>query len=437
MSKKFTFYSYDYEIILSKEYIRKIFIEHEISDIGEIDFRGLLKVKHIEDDAFDELINLKYIKIPATLYQLLNPRIIKYLDKLVAINIIFDTDNSEYHNEELNSNNYNFNTDILKNIKELLLTNNSLFSYLSNEGNNLPIKLINLFNLEAFTVSGIKLLPSAVDTIYKIINNNVKLKAICLNECDTDMDIDKDMFKNNINLNNLILFAIKLNKLDKDAFKYNINLSNIQINGNSLTNLHKDIFKYNINLKKIDIKYNTLSELDENIFKHNIKLKEINMKFNSLSVLDKNIFRFNTELEVLNISCNLINYIDPNLFIGLDKLHTLYLNNNKLKKIPFIIDNCIKLTELDLSNNNITVLPPVLKNIKKLNVSKNPIKLICNVIFKDLEILNIQNTDIKRLLFNNKYKLYNLKEICISSVSNINYIDKQLQDYIKKSDNKL
>jgi leucine-rich repeat protein SHOC2 len=98
----------------------------------------------------------------------------------------------------------------------------------------------------------------------------------------------------------------------------------------------------------------------------------------------------NKSTESLNLNnCN-IKILPPNL-AQLIQLKNLYIENNKLIFIPEI--GClIQLEDLSLENNEITLLPESfsnLKQLKSLNLNRNPLKCLSGNLFVNFQCLSI------------------------------------------------
>jgi Leucine-rich repeat (LRR) protein len=272
-----------------------------------------------------------------------------------------------------------------------------------------------------------------------IFNNFRNLQVLYLNYNDKLTNLDKDIFKYNIQLKKLSLISSKITELDKDIFKYNTQLIELNLSYNKLENLDKDIFKYNTQLKHLYLISNYIKELDSDIFKYNIQLIELNLSNNKLENLDKDIFKYNTQLTQLYISNNEISNINKDIFKYNTELKYLYLNYNKLTELDKnIFANLTQLEYLYISNNKLTELDK--------DIFKNNIKLL----YLHLPNNNFSNLDkdifvnliklLKLYLYNNNFSIldkdifkYNiqLNTLCIQN-NKITNLDKDIFTNLKQ-----
>lgn len=433
------------------------------------------EIIEIEDNTFDELKNLNELIINFDTLDKINSKTFKKLNKSnnFCLTIIYTPYNGfEEDDMYMFMNNVN-----LIDIHNLKLSIESLFL---NNNDPLPSNIFsNFIKLQKINLSQSYLneLPS------DIFNNNINLLDIDIS-LNNIKEIPEDIFYNNTKLLKLDISGNNIEHLSPYIFKYNTELKNLNISFNKITQLNENIFYNNVKLSKLSLNSNRISHLDNNIFKNTINIKILDLSDNCLKDLDTNIFnsckecleilwlkqnklttipncisyltnikklyinnnninklgisfKNNIHLEVLDLGYNKLEEIEPIMFHELCNLVSLHINHNKLNKIPSMIDNCEHLKLLYLNNNNITILPPVLKHIYLLDISKNPLKMINNVVFKNLRKIDITYTDIKRLTFNTKYNLHNIKKICINKInsdnnykSKLTYIDPVLNDYI-------
>ena len=96
----------------------------------------------------------------------------------------------------------------------------------------------------------------------------------------------------------------------------------------------------------------------------------------------------------------------PSFITSMSQLKFLYLDNNKLIFVPEI-GNFLLLEEMSIENNNLSLIPETfndLKNLKLLNLSKNPIKCLNSSLFGGFDKLTT-------LWMNNCELMYLPKEI--------------------------
>ena len=93
-------------------------------------------------------------------------------------------------------------------------------------------------------------------------------------------------------------------------------------------------------------------------------------------------------IDSINLSNRNLNEF-PRVFKSFDQLKYLYLDNNKLIFVPEI-GSFHQLEELSMEENGLTLIPETyfnLKNLKLLNLSKNPLRCINNNLFNNFSKL--------------------------------------------------
>lgn len=133
-----------------------------------------------------------------------------------------------------------------------------------------------------------------------------------------------------------------------------------------------------VNLSELELVRCDLERIPHSIFSlHN--LQEIDLKDNNLKTIEEIIsFQHLHRLVCLKMWYNQIAYI-PIQIGTLVNLERLYLNRNKIEKIPYQLFFCRKLRFLDLSHNNLTDIPPeigTLQNLQYLAVTANRVSRV-------------------------------------------------------------
>ncbi|XP_051906590.1 leucine rich repeat containing 8 VRAC subunit Aa [Hippocampus zosterae] len=156
-----------------------------------------------------------------------------------------------------------------------------------------------------------------------------------------------------------------------------------------------------VNLSELELVHCDLERIPHSIFSlHN--LQEINLKDNNLKTIEEIIsFQHLRRLVCLKLWYNQIAYI-PIQIGTLNNLEKLYLNRNKIEKLPSQLFFCHKLRFLDLSHNNLTVIPPdvgLLQNIQHFAVTENRIETLPTELFqcKKLRVLQLGNNCLETL----------------------------------------
>ncbi|OHT17443.1 hypothetical protein TRFO_12409 [Tritrichomonas foetus] len=213
-------------------------------------------------------------------------------------------------------------------------------------------------------------------------------------------------------------------------------LKQLSLNNNSLSSIPNDVAKAIItytNLKLLDLAYNSLTALPKEILNHpeismlilsqnnieNIdfseskKLRIIYLGNNKLTKIPKipnnvtqiflgcnqinEFFIQHQELISLSLSHNALQSIDANS--RLEKLVTLDISRNKIKKLPDFSLVTPNLFNLDASYNLITEFPKLSNSIKRIYIQYNKIREIPDFVFEyhSLFYLNIQHNCLEKI----------------------------------------
>ena len=288
------------------------------------------------------------------------------------------------------------------------------------------------------------------NNVIRIINNTLfiqKLNNISQEEIN---QIINEFFKTNIKLKseiNIIKFSnnIILNINNNILNNFN-NIETLIINNNTELSIHlneKNISK--IYITNNNIKTNRL-KTELSLFNFELtnleKLKTLYINNNNISkITDNNVFSSLSQLETLNLSHNQLSIIDNTLFSSLSNLKNLNLSHNQLS----IIDNTLfsslsELEELDLSHNQLSIIDNTifssLLQLETLNLSHNQLSIIYKNGFSslfNLINLNLSDNQLTNILFTKldtveKFKLINLK---ILNLNNNKIIINDFNTYCK------
>ncbi|VDK72014.1 unnamed protein product, partial [Litomosoides sigmodontis] len=143
-----------------------------------------------------------------------------------------------------------------------------------------------------------------------------------------------------------------------------LRLSNLQVNGTNLKYLYAD--------------NNELSQAI--IMPVPIRLVVFSIPSNRFTSLPEWLTDLQ-HIETISAHHNLLLHLPHRIFVGVSRLRNLYVNNNKIDRLPDAIENC-SLEVLSLHNNFIEALPDELlkaaNKLKSLNVSYNKLKRLPN-----------------------------------------------------------
>ncbi|XP_016306686.1 leucine rich repeat containing 8 VRAC subunit Aa [Sinocyclocheilus anshuiensis] len=186
-----------------------------------------------------------------------------------------------------------------------------------------------------------------------------------------------------------------LTKLPQVVTEVGVHLQKLSINNEGTKLMVLNSLKKMVNLTELELLRCDLERIPHSIFSlHN--LQEIDLKDNNLKTIEEIIsFQHLHRLVCLKLWYNQIAYI-PIQIGTLTNLERLYLNRNKIEKIPAQLFFCRKLRYLDLSHNNLTSIPAdigFLQNLQYFAVTANRIEALPPELFqcKKLRTLNLGN----------------------------------------------
>ncbi|XP_073697319.1 volume-regulated anion channel subunit LRRC8A [Garra rufa] len=192
-----------------------------------------------------------------------------------------------------------------------------------------------------------------------------------------------------------------LTKLPQVVTDVGMHLQKLSINNEGTKLMVLNSLKKMVNLSELELVRCDLERIPHSIFSlHN--LQEIDLKDNNLKTIEEIIsFQHLHRLVCLKMWYNQIAYI-PIQIGTLVNLERLYLNRNKIEKIPHQLFFCRKLRFLDLSHNNLTDIPSeigILQNLQYLAVTANRIEALPPELFqcKKLRTLNLGNNCLQSL----------------------------------------
>jgi Leucine-rich repeat (LRR) protein len=241
------------------------------------------------------------------------------------------------------------------------------------------LSFINLDNLEVLDVSHNELQVIPFQVFAPL--SRLQYLDISYNRIATFLDF---YFNPNRQLKSLFLNNNSLVKITSNALVNLKELETLDISSNKLDYIPKNMFDNFDQLRKLNISYNNFQNISSDAFKNLKNLRWLNMGGNRLRLLPPSLFTNNENIEDLRLEHTEITVIQNTNFKGLNNLEKLYIRNNGyLREIePFVFQDTLTITHLDISANVLTFLPLSLKALEKLEelrISNNPWACDCRM----------------------------------------------------------
>ena len=335
-----------------------------------------------DQDLFDSLTNLKYLRMVRNGITALDKDIFGGLTKLETLEIsenaitallpgVFDGLSSL---KTLHLNNNALTTlpadifDDLAALEQLYLYSNSLSSLPTDVFDGLTSSLTILY-VHRNSLS----LPSLHVDVFDGLTGLSQL-ALSYNKLTTVPD---GLFDETTALQYLYLNNNRISSVPENTFDGLTSLLWLYLSNNSLSSLNVNLFDETTALQQLYLHRNTLSSLDETVFDSLTALQQLYLDHNSLSSLAADTFDGLTALNTLYLNDNSLTTLDADLFDDLGNLKTLYLNDNGLTALPATLfedlDNSLQ--QLVLTDNSLSTLPAMvfagLTGLKGLDLSCN------------------------------------------------------------------
>lgn len=275
-----------------------------------------------------------------------------------------------------------------------------------------------------------------------------------------------NIFQSHANIQFLNVSFTGLEIITSNDFRYATRLLNFIASHNNLTKIPANLLPDSRKINFLDFSFNQIKTIDTNAFAdHNRYVQIFDLSNNLLKTIDNQVFRYFKHMRQMHLQNNLIEELIDGPFHAMPYLQTLDLSGNRLKSIncgdfPYfqsltelqlsrnylteLNTNCIrhelnyvlfiaenKLTSLNISQNLSEIhaaanqieqvfIENDLKNIKILDLVKNPIKNVSGVIKllgEQLKSLSISNCVIDELDENTFASFPHLELLWIRNVS--------------------
>lgn len=187
-------------------------------------------------------------------------------------------------------------------------------------------------------------------------------------------------------LNNIEELELEHNNLTEvnKGWLYGLRMLRVlRVNQNSISLIRPDAWEFCQKLEELDLSFNQLTRLEETAFVGLGLLERLHLGDNAISHLGEGAFSSLASLLSLDIRNNEISWAiedSVGVFVGMKKLVTLILQQNKIKSITKkAFDGLEELEHLDLSKNGImSVHPEALSHMKLKEFLLNSSSLLCD-----------------------------------------------------------
>ena len=182
------------------------------------------------------------------------------------------------------------------------------------------------------------------------------------------------------------------------------NLETLTLRDNRIQSAYfDDCFTQLHNLYRWDLSENPINEIKQDDFEglRNSSISELNLQELNITTLTKECFRYLPYLQVLDLTNNKLVSIKSDIFYYVSHISFLILTDTKLNRNPgYMLSNMTYLNVLSIANNNISNSTfgeefQSLTHLKTLDVSKNPLRILRNISFLNLQYLeNLKELDL-------------------------------------------
>ncbi|XP_013133559.1 PREDICTED: leucine-rich repeat-containing protein 15-like [Papilio polytes] len=254
-----------------------------------------------------------------------------------------------------------------------------------------------------------------------LVSDKRKTFHIILNQCNI-VSIELEAFYRLPALAILDLAENKIESLPLGVFDRLPSLSRLNLSYNLLTELPLGIFNHNRDLSVLDLEGNSLHNLKPGLIDPLWRLYQLDLSHNFFkgNEIVPALFDKKRDISILTLSGN--DMTEANFLSIMNNLNYLYMDGCKLKVVPKLATdlNMKNLRHLSLASNEITSVDDAktfskLKDVMKLNLSRNQIVFIHKDVFKNLRYLEEIDLRYNKLttlpidMFQNIPKLYELR----------------------------
>ncbi|KAK0230434.1 adenylate cyclase [Armillaria fumosa] len=223
-----------------------------------------------------------------------------------------------------------------------------------------------------------------------------------LSQAGYDMSDGLELLGGGEGLSFLLKFVYKsqvLGPAEKD-----IKLDNyeyVDLSSRSLRAIPVDLHKHADSIVSLYLSRNPMLEIPLDFIQDCTTLRELRLSHMAMKKVPHSI-KSSITLHRLDLSCNRIADLDDAYLDHIPDLQYLYVQNNRIEKLPWYFPRLRNLTTLNISNNQFATLPEVvcqLSNLKDLDVSFNSISEIPDELgnLRNLERLIIVGNQVSRV----------------------------------------
>ncbi|CAI9723303.1 toll-like receptor 3 [Octopus vulgaris] len=399
-------------------------------------------LREITAESFKNLVKLKELVLTSNKISVIRKNSFKYQSKLVSLylinNIIHTIENGSFVGAISLASIY-LNSNQLKDVpclyglislKHLLINTNQISEVF------FPAEYRQIKNLTYINLSNNKINRLTVNSLMNLNESNIKKISFSRNQIT---NIEPETFRVLSNINSLNLaenpFTADVLKNSLYAMR-NFNLRSLDLSGLKKINVLADnIFEalQNTSLQTLILSHSNISRVSSNTFKLLDSLEVLKLDFCQIASLEESTFTNLTHLRRLFLNGN---YISKLTAVFPSKLLYLYLNSNKIQKVPSkVFDELFHLIELHLQYNKIVQFDKDafigLENLKTLKLQHNHINVIPGGLFStlaglsDLQLGSNDITTIPEEIF------IRLKSLSFLDLSN-NHISKMPKSFSKE-----
>ncbi|KAF7357986.1 Adenylate cyclase [Mycena venus] len=179
------------------------------------------------------------------------------------------------------------------------------------------------------------------------------------------------------------------------------NFEHIDLTGRSLETVPVVLHQHADSIVSLRLSRNLMVEIPLDFIQSCTTLRELRLSHMAMEKVPHNL-RHSTTLTRLDLSCNRIVTLDEAYLDDIPGLTTLYVQNNRLEKLPWSFPRLRRLITLNISNNKFRMFPAgvsELTNLRDLDISFNMISELPEEIgnLKNLERLVIVGNQVSKL----------------------------------------